>query len=342
MAVAKVILNGNTLIDTTQKTVTAGSMLDGVTALKNDGTDITGSITSKTSSDLTASGDTVTAPAGYYASSASKAVASGSATTPATTITANPSISVSSGGLITASVSASQSVTPTVSAGYVSSGTAGTVSVSGSNTSQLTTQAAQTIHPSATDQTIASQRFLTGTQTVKGVLLTNLSAGNIKKDVVVKVGDSTDDDCVTSVTGTYEGGGGGSTVVDLSQNWETENQSLISNFASGTEYAFKAIKIDNTVYFSFLAYWEDPVDPFYEGSTDISLSCASFGDSWGASKEAIGFMSSEEIVYPVSAETYFDKSTSFPRHLFLTAYVPSGLSGNGLLYVSFFGHADVA
>lgn len=218
MAVAKVILNGTTLIDTTQKTVTAGSMLNGVTALKNDGTDITGNIASKTSSDLTASGDTITAPAGYYASSASKAVSSGSASTPATTITANPSISVSSGGLITASVSASQSVTPTVSAGYVSSGTAGTVSVSGSNTSQLTTQAAQTIHPSATDQTIASGKYLTGTQTVKGVLLTNLSADNIKKDVVVKIGDSTDDDCVTSVTGTYEGGGGGGAVtISLSQ-----------------------------------------------------------------------------------------------------------------------------
>ncbi len=214
MAVAKVILNGTTLIDTTQKTVTAGSMLDGVTALKNDGTDITGSIASKTSSDLTASGATVTAPAGYYASSASKSVSSGSASTPATTITANPSISVSSGGLITASVSASQSVTPTVSAGYVSSGTAGTVSVSGSNTSQLTTQAAQTIHPYTTDQTIASGKYLTGAQTVKGVLLTNLSADNIKKDVVVKVGDSTDDDCVASVTGTYEGGGGSGLVYE--------------------------------------------------------------------------------------------------------------------------------
>lgn len=209
MAVSKVILNGTTLIDTTDKTVTAGGMLSGVTALKNDGTSITGNIASKTSSDLTASGATVTAPAGYYSSAASKAVSNGSATTPATSITANPSISVSSGGLITASVSATQSVTPTVSAGYVSSGTAGTVSVSGSNTSQLTAQAAQTIHPSTSDQTIASGKYLTGTQTILGVLLTNLSAGNIKKDVVVKVGDSTDDDCVTSVTGTYEGGGGG-------------------------------------------------------------------------------------------------------------------------------------
>lgn len=196
MAVSKVILNGTTLIDTTQKTVTAGSMLNGVTALKNDGTDITGNITSKTSSDLTASGATVTAPAGYYASSASKAVSSGSASTPATTITANPSISVSSGGLITASVSASKSVTPTVSAGYVSNGTAGTVSVSGGNTSQLTTQAAQTITPTTTNQTIASGKYLTGTQTILGDA--NLLAENIKKDVVI-----------FGITGTYEGGGGG-------------------------------------------------------------------------------------------------------------------------------------
>ena len=202
MAVAKVILNGTTLIDTTQKTVTAASMLNGITALKNDGTDITGSIASKTSSDLTASGDTVTAPAGYYASSASKAVASGSAATPATTITANPSISVSSGGLITASVSASQSVTPTVNAGYVSSGTAGTVSVSGSNTSQLTAQAAQTITPTTTNQTIASGKYLTGAQTILGDA--NLIAANIADGVTI-----------FGVTGTHQGGGSSVTTVSF-------------------------------------------------------------------------------------------------------------------------------
>lgn len=208
MAVAKVILNGTTLIDTTQKTVTAGSMLNGVTALKNDGTDITGNIASKSSSDLTASGATVTAPAGFYSESASKTVASGSASTPATSITANPSISVSSGGLITASVSASQSVTPTVSAGYVSSGTAGTITVSGSNTSQLTTQAAQTITPTTTNQTIVSGKYLTGTQTIEGIICTNLTADNIADGVTVKIGTTTDDDSVASVTGTHQGGGG--------------------------------------------------------------------------------------------------------------------------------------
>lgn len=215
MAIAKVILNGVTQMDVTDKTVTAGSMLSGTTALKNDGTDITGSIASKTSSDLTASGATVTAPAGFYPSNASKSVASGSATTPATTITANPTVSVNSSGLITATVSKTQSVTPTVSAGYVSSGTAGTITVSGSGTNQLATQAAQTIHPSTTDQTIASGKYLTGAQTIKAVTTTNLTAANIVSGVTVKIGDSTDDDCVASVTGTASGGGGNDFIITL-------------------------------------------------------------------------------------------------------------------------------
>ena len=111
MAVSKVILNGTTLIDTTDKTVTAGSMLDGVTALKNDGTTATGSIASKSSADLTASGATVTAPAGYYAESASKSVASGTAGTP----------TASKGTVSNHSISVTPSVTNTT--GYISGGT---------------------------------------------------------------------------------------------------------------------------------------------------------------------------------------------------------------------------
>lgn len=246
MAIAKVILNGVTQMDVTGKTVTAGTMLSGTTALKNDGTDVTGDIASKTSSNMTVSGATVTAPAGYYASAASKSVASGSATTPATTITANPTVSVNSSGLITATVSKTQSVTPSVSAGYVSSGTAGTITVSGSGTSQLTTQAAQTIHPSTTDQTIASGKYLTGAQTIKAVTTTNLTAANIMQGVTVKIGDSTDDDCVASVTGTAATGGD-DFVITLTKNastgiWEPDCTFAEAKAAydAGKEVAFVA------------------------------------------------------------------------------------------------------
>lgn len=252
MAIAKVVYKETAQatpevwMDTTQKTVTAGAMLNGVTALKNDGTGVTGNIASKSSSDLTASGATVTAPAGYYASSASKAVSSGSAKTPATTVTANPTISVSSGGLITASVSTTKSVTPTVTAGYVSGGTSGTITVSGSNTSQLTVQAAQTIHPSTTDQTITSGKYLTGTQTIKAVTTTNLTAANIAKDVVVKIGDSTDDDCVTSVTGTYEGGGGGAFTLGTFR--ATAVSSTVQNYVKVLSFEKFQTAYDTTYY----------------------------------------------------------------------------------------------
>lgn len=189
MAIAKIQYKENASttpevwMDTTQKTVTSGTMLSGTTALKNDGTGITGNIASKSSSDLTASGSTVTAPAGYYASSASKSVANGSATTPSTSITANPAISVNASGLITASVSGSKSVTPTVSAGYVSSGTAGTVSVSGSNTEQLSTQAGTTITPTESEQTaVASGKYTTGAVKVGAISSTYVGSGIMQRD----------------------------------------------------------------------------------------------------------------------------------------------------------------
>ena len=126
--------------------------------------------TARSSSDLTASGATVTVPAGLYSSQATKSVA--------TATQATPSISVNtSTGVITASA--------TQSAGYVSAGTK-------SATQSLTTQAAQTITPGTSDQTIASGRYLTGTQTIKGD--SDLKASNIKKGVTI-----------FNVTGSYEG-----------------------------------------------------------------------------------------------------------------------------------------
>jgi len=130
-------------------------------------------------------------------------VKSGSATTPTTTITSNPTIAVDSNGLITASYNSSKNITPTVSAGWVSSGTAGTVSTSGSNTKQLTTKAAATYNTSTSDQTIASGTYLTGTQTIRKITTSGISAANIKSGTTIKVGDAGDDDRIAGVTGTF-------------------------------------------------------------------------------------------------------------------------------------------
>ena len=163
----KIPLSGTTgdavFVDTSDATLNNGSqMLDGITGYAN-GTKVTGSIATKTASNLSASGDTVTVPAGYYATQATKAVASGSATAPASISGSSASVST---GTNTITLSKSISVTPSVTAGYVSSGTAGNSSVS--LTASVTTKAAATITPGTTNQTIAAGTYLTGAQTISG------------------------------------------------------------------------------------------------------------------------------------------------------------------------------
>ena len=97
----------------------------------------------------------------------------------------------------------SSSITPTVTSGYVTAGTAGTVSTTGTSTFQLTSKAAATYNTSTADQTVPSYRWLTGTQTIKSVTTSNLTAANIASGVVVKVGDANNASRITQVTGTY-------------------------------------------------------------------------------------------------------------------------------------------
>lgn len=111
-------------------------------------------VTRRSSSDLTASGTTVTAPAGYYASSASKSVATGTAGTPTAT----------KGTVSNHSVSVTPSVTNTT--GYITGGTkngtavtvsaselvSGTYSVTSSGTKDVTNYASASV-PSGTEGT---------------------------------------------------------------------------------------------------------------------------------------------------------------------------------------------
>ena len=164
--------------DTSDATLdNGGKMLSGNTAYAG-GVKYTGTITTNTGSSVTATGDTVTVPAGYYASQVTKSVASGSATAPSSISGTSASVST---GTNTLTLSKTVSVTPVVSAGYVSSGTAGNASVS--LTASVTTKGATTYTPTTSDQTIAAGTYLTAAQTIKGDR--NLIASNIKAGVSI-------------------------------------------------------------------------------------------------------------------------------------------------------------
>ena len=130
MAINKVDYGNTTLIDLTNTTATANDVVANKYFYTNAGVRTSGAITARSSSDLTASGATVTVPSGYYSSQATKSVSSGTAGTPTAT----------KGTVSNHSVSITPSVTNTT--GYITgstkTGTAVSVSaselVSGSET----------------------------------------------------------------------------------------------------------------------------------------------------------------------------------------------------------------
>lgn len=115
----------------------------------------------KSSTDLTVSGATVSVPAGYYASAASKAVTSATH--------GKPTLSLdSSTGKVTAS--------HTQTAGYVAAGTT-------SDTLSLTTQSGTTITPSETAQTaVAAGKYTLGDVKVGAISTTYVGSSVTRRD----------------------------------------------------------------------------------------------------------------------------------------------------------------
>lgn len=86
------------------------------------------------------------------------------------------------------------------------------------------------VTPTSSDQTITAdtaQGYTALSQVkVEGIVCENLIAGNIKSGVTVKIGTATDDDSVTSVTGTYDAGGSSKNVQVLQSTSRINSSSL--------------------------------------------------------------------------------------------------------------------
>ena len=213
------------------------------------------------SSDLIATGPTVSAPAGYYAENAGKTIGSGSATMPA---------SASGSGTIvgalnnTMNVQGTITATPTVSAGYVSSGTSGSTSVS--LQTSVTTLNATTWTPTTADQSIPAGRYTIGTQTIKGDA--NLLAENVKEGITL-----------FNIVGTCPTFGALSWLgqeAELVQTFAKETTALSSTSYNGwtpsttaktikSGASLTAIAIDLEQY-DYLLRWQFYCEPVYNGS----------------------------------------------------------------------------
>lgn len=174
-----------------QQSVTADNGYTGlgtVTVGAISSTYVGSDITQRDSTDLTVSRNTVTAPAGYYAESASKAVSSGSVKTPTLRNNIPPTIQVGSDGLITAT-------TPNISLSYggnegyiYSSDEITTIQVAQTGktytaTQQLTTQGATTITPTESSQTaVTAGKYTTGAVTVAAIPSDYVGSGIDQRD----------------------------------------------------------------------------------------------------------------------------------------------------------------
>lgn len=207
-------------------TVTADSGYDGlssVTVAAITATYVGSGIARKSSTDMTSNGATVTAPAGYYASAATKTISSGSV--------GNPTISVNSSGLITA--------TATATAGYISSATK-------SATLQLSTQAGTTIAPSTSQVVaVASGKYTTGTVTVAAITAGTAGTPVASKGSVNNHSISVTP-TVTNTTGYITGGTKNGTAVTISASELVSGTLTITSNGTQdvTNYATVSINVE--------------------------------------------------------------------------------------------------
>lgn len=225
ISLARLVPNGASPVQSIKN-----GMLTSVSAYDSDGTLVTGNIISRGEADVTVSEAVLTVPAGYYATNITKDVATAGTAKAPTSITG--SSATLTAGTNTITLEKTVSVTPVVTPGYITTGTATNSAVS--LTASVTTKGAATYNTATSDQTIAAGQYLTDAQTIKAVTTSNITAANILKDVVVKVGDANNAGRIKNVTGTAD------YIKTVSSVPTSKDTSIIYNSGDGNFYVWRA------------------------------------------------------------------------------------------------------
>lgn len=120
----------------------------------------------------------------------------------------------------------------------------------------------KTVTPTSSSQTITAdtaQGYTALSQvTVEGITCSNLTAANIRSGVTVKIGTSSDDDSVISVTGTYDAGGGsGATLTPTAGDYpvvENANVARVNSASLATTGISITIPVSGTYRLKWTAF----------------------------------------------------------------------------------------
>ena len=97
----------------------------------------------------------------------------------------------------------------------------------------ISSKAATTYYTSSSDQTISSGQYLSGTQTIKAVTTSNLTAANIKSGVTVSVGDSSNAGRIKSVTGTLADASSVTVSISIPRNESSTSNTITATASNG-------------------------------------------------------------------------------------------------------------